>query len=99
MTVMATDIDKDTEILDDSIYMLAQLEDEIDFVPDLIKIDIEGAEYNVIEYSTLVKQAKYLYIEWHIRSDLEIERFIFDNLSNYKELSRDSRNSVLLERT
>ena len=99
MTEFAPDVDKDTELLKGSIYKLTELEKEVEFIPDLIKIDIEGAEYNVIENSTIVKQAKYLYIEWHMRTNLEIERFIFDHLSNYKELARDSRNSILLERT
>jgi len=33
--------------------------------PDLIKMDIEGAEENVIEHSAMVKHCPWLIIEWH----------------------------------
>lgn len=33
--------------------------------PDLIKIDVEGAETNIIPNSNVVKDCKYLIIEWH----------------------------------
>lgn len=34
-------------------------------LPDLIKMDVEGAEENIIERSTMVKECKWLVIEWH----------------------------------
>jgi FkbM family methyltransferase len=37
--------------------------------PDLIKIDVEGAEANIIEHSTIVKECPYLIIEWHLNSN------------------------------
>lgn len=37
--------------------------------PDLIKMDIEGAEENVIEHSKVVKECEYLIIEWHPSRD------------------------------
>ena len=37
--------------------------------PDLIKFDIEGAEVNVLENSSLVKVAPWLIVEWHPNED------------------------------
>lgn len=37
--------------------------------PDIIKMDIEGAEENVIEFSQVVKECPYLIIEWHPSRD------------------------------
>lgn len=33
--------------------------------PDLIKLDVEGAEENIIEHSKLIKKCPYLIVEWH----------------------------------
>lgn len=33
--------------------------------PDLMKFDVEGAEENILEYSTLVKETPWIIIEWH----------------------------------
>jgi len=33
--------------------------------PDLMKFDVEGAEENILEHSTLVKETPWLIIEWH----------------------------------
>jgi FkbM family methyltransferase len=33
--------------------------------PDLIKLDVEGAEENILEHSSIVKKTPYLLIEWH----------------------------------
>jgi len=86
-------------MLDDDTYTLVTLEDELkDLVPDFIKIDVEGAEYNIIENSSLVKKARYLFIEWHVRSDDEIQEFIKEHLGDYKVIATDNRNSMLFER-
>lgn len=82
----------------DVVFKVCPLEDKIDFIPDLIKIDVEGSEYNIIENSTIVKQAKYLFIEWHLKSKSEIEAFIAEHLSNFKIVAVDHRSSVLMER-
>lgn len=37
--------------------------------PDLIKLDVEGAEENIIEHSRIVKECKHLIIEWHPSKD------------------------------
>lgn len=33
--------------------------------PDLVKLDVEGAEENIIEHSTLLRTTKYVIVEWH----------------------------------
>lgn len=73
-----------------------KLEDVVDFVPDLIKIDVEGAEYNIIENSSLVKESKYLFIEWHMEKKYT-ENFIMEHLSSFRILAIDRRNSILFE--
>lgn len=54
----------DDKIITDLIMPLRELE-SFDIVPDLIKLDVEGAELNIIENSKLIKQTPYLIIEWH----------------------------------
>lgn len=54
----------DDKIITDMIMPLKELE-SFDIVPDLIKLDVEGAEVNIIENSKLIKQTPYLIIEWH----------------------------------
>ena len=44
---------------------LVEIENEEIPQLDLVKIDIEGAEYNVLKYSKLLKNIKYLIIEFH----------------------------------
>lgn len=48
---------------------LVELEDLNFEKPDLIKMDVEGAEENIIEYSTLLKNTPSLIIEWHLKKD------------------------------
>lgn len=64
---------------------------------DLIKIDVEGAEYNIIENSPTVKRARYLFVEWHNKSKEEIRAFVDKHLSNFQLMIEDSRGSYLLE--
>lgn len=47
------------------IIELVELEKENILKPDVIKLDIEGSEYNVLTHSTLIKNTKYLIIEFH----------------------------------
>ncbi len=88
------------EVFEDKelVMQLRELEDEIDFIPDLIKIDVEGSEYNIIENSKIVKQAKYLFVEWHLQKDEYINNFISKTLNDYDVLFCDKRNSMLFER-
>ena len=45
--------------------MVLKTLEEVGVKPDLIKMDIEGAEENLIMYSTLLKETPWLIIEWH----------------------------------
>lgn len=44
---------------------LSELENLPILKPDLIKMDVEGAEVNIIQHSPYVKECKWLIIEWH----------------------------------
>jgi FkbM family methyltransferase len=83
---------------------IVKLEDVINFTPDLIKIDVEGAEFNIIENSTIFKEAKYLWVEWHEwmnggkqRPDY-IDNFMKKYLPNHNLFGMDKRRSMLLKR-
>jgi len=62
---------------------LVELENEGLGDIDLIKIDIEGAEYNVIKYSELIKSTKYLIIEFHPYGMEDVDSFIHDLPSDH----------------
>lgn len=40
-----------------------------DIIPDLVKLDVEGAEENILEHSTILKQCPHIIVEWHPDSD------------------------------
>ena len=50
---------------DNKIFELDELENFNIDKPDLIKIDVEGSEYNIITNSSIFKEVSYLIIEWH----------------------------------
>lgn len=64
---------------------------------DLIKIDVEGSEYNIIENSKLLKMSKYLFIEFHVQDMDYIKQFISKHLNNYVIIFEDFR-EVMLKR-
>lgn len=71
-------------IITDKIMKLREMESfDID-IPDLIKLDIEGAEENIIEFSKMIKQTPYLIIEWHPNKDPY--KFFEKHLPNHKIL-------------
>lgn len=39
--------------------------------PDFIKIDVEGAELNILKNSTLINEAKYINVEWNQEESIE----------------------------
>lgn len=52
-------------VMTDEIIQLRTFE-ELDLPkPDLMKFDVEGAEENILEHSSLVKETPWLIIEWH----------------------------------
>lgn len=66
------------------VFKLAELESIVNFPVDLIKVDIEGSEYNVIENSTILKQARYLLLSFHNQYESYVQDFIKTHLNNYE---------------
>jgi hypothetical protein len=67
----------------DKVFRLAELETFVN-PADLIKIDVEGSEYNIIENSWTVKHAKWLLLETHNHELEYVINFINKNLPNHK---------------
>jgi FkbM family methyltransferase len=89
---------------DGKVFTLNTLEDiitanhpEIVNKIDLIKIDVEGSEYNIIEHSTLLKESRYLFIEFHVSPQEYCHQFIQHHLSNY-EIVIENFHEFLLKR-
>lgn len=61
---------------------LAELESFDIPKPDLIKLDVEGAEENIIEHSSIVKTCPYIVLEWHPSTD--VFAFLDKHLPNHK---------------
>lgn len=64
------------------VFKLDTAEKYIDFDIDVLKIDVEGAEINIFENSTILKTAKYIILEWHFEVD-EVPVFVKTNLENF----------------
>lgn len=82
-------------------FKLTTLESIIETPVDLIKVDVEGSEYNIIENSKLLKQSNYLIISFHNHPQEYIEDFITENLSNYHIILFENSacySDVLMER-
>lgn len=82
-------------------FKLITLESIIETPVDLIKVDVEGSEYNIIENSELLKQSNYLIISFHNHSEKYVEDFIIKNLPNYHIVlfhNVHSNTDVLMER-
>lgn len=63
--------------------------------PDIIKLDVEGAEENIIANSEIIKDTKYLIIEWH--PDLvDPVSFFEQHLPNHKILFNQEFKQFLL---
>ena len=67
---------------------------------DLIKIDIEGAEFNIINNSKYLHEVKYLEIEFHHQqSNIDIDNYISKTFLNHKViLEEDIKGRFLFER-
>lgn len=82
-------------------FKLTTIEYVIPAPVDLIKLDVEGSEYNIIENSTLLKQTRYLIISFHNHPEDYVKKFIAGNLQRYNTVlfaSKDTYSDVLLER-
>lgn len=83
-------------------FKLTTLESIIKTPVDLIKLDVEGSEYNIIENSKLLKQSKYLILSFHNHPKEYVENFITENLPEYNTVlfeSVDTYSDVLMERS
>lgn len=73
---------------------LESIEDDIDF----IKLDIEGAEDNVIMNSSKIKQIKFIEIEFHDEyQNLNWKPFVEKYLNTHKIVFDDNHSHVFLE--
>jgi len=69
-------------------------------IVDLVKIDIEGGEFDLIENSTYIQDINYIEIEFHYaQNSIDILEYIKNKLSNYKiVVVEDILGRFLLER-
>ena len=76
------------------IFELLELEELNLLKPDFIKLDIEGSEINLLKNSSVIKEAKYIYLEWR---DIEPFNNILDKyLKNFKIIFHNP--DILLEK-
>ena len=75
-------------------FYLDVIEKYINFDIDVVKIDIEGSEINVLENSTILKNSKYIILEWHFETE-KFYDFIKKNLENF-EIIYDCKNTNYL---
>lgn len=75
------------------ILLLYELEDVIAPAPDLLKLDVEGAEKNIIENSTMIRDIPWIIVEWHENS--EAERFFSKNLPRHTIVSKAANQYLL----
>jgi hypothetical protein len=68
----------------------------IDFEIDVVKIDIEGSEINVLENSTILKNSKFIILEWHFNPEYLFD-FILKNLSNFEIIYDGGNTNYLLQ--
>jgi FkbM family methyltransferase len=64
-------------------FKLSELEKHVNFPVDLIKMDVEGSEYNIVPNSTIVKETKYLIISFHNYPFTYVYDFIRKNLPEH----------------
>jgi FkbM family methyltransferase len=63
--------------------------------PDFIKIDVEGAEKNILMHSDLIKNAKYIIVEWNHSDDIDF--FVKTYLPQFKIISSKCECDILLK--
>jgi FkbM family methyltransferase len=67
----------------DRIFYMDTLEDIFDIPADLVKIDVEGSEYNIIAGSKLLKQCKFLILEFHNHELQYVRDYLAQHLPNF----------------
>jgi FkbM family methyltransferase len=68
----------------EKVFKLKTLEEIISVPADLVKIDVEASEYNIIEFSPILKISNNLMIEWHNKDMDFVYEFIQKHLPNHK---------------
>jgi FkbM family methyltransferase len=60
--------------VDNKVFQLDTLENlsKNFFLPDFIKIDVEGAEKNILMNSSIIKNAKFIILEWNHSDNIDI---------------------------
>lgn len=66
------------------VFHFVELEKYIFETPDLIKMDVEGSEYNIIEHSTILKYTRFLLLAFHNKLEKEVLDFIKTYLPEYE---------------
>jgi len=66
------------------VFKLIELESIVNFPVDLIKLDCEGSEYNIIENSKILYEARFLMLAFHNHTEGYIDTFIQKHLPTYK---------------
>ena len=74
----------------DKIFELEELENFDIEKPDLIKIDVEGSEYNIITHSTIFKKTPFLLIEWHF-PNIDFNKFYSQYLPNHEIIYKEKQ--------
>ena len=72
------------------------LEDVVSTPPDLVKLDVEGAEVNIIENSTLLKNTTWIIVEWH-PDHIDPVPFLSQHLPRHKIIENIDNKQFLLK--
>lgn len=85
-----------TQPVADKVFLLGSVEELAAQLPppDFVKIDVEGAERNILQHSTLLRRAKYIWVEWN--QEEAVADFVKEHLPEFEIV--DSGADVLLKR-
>lgn len=78
------------------VFDLKTLEELVLPFPDLIKFDVEGAEKNIIEHSTMLKKVPQLIVEWHFVGVEDATEFFAKHLPDHKVIQNMEDGMFLL---
>lgn len=84
--------------VNDKVFTLDTLENlSRDFLkPDFIKIDVEGAEKNILTHSTMIKNTKFLIVEWNQTEN--IQEFVTKFLPDFEIIPTTGCDSLLINK-
>lgn len=75
------------------VFKFLELE-EVAESADLIKIDVEGSEYNIIENSTLLQNIKWILLETHNHTKEYVDNYLATYLPNHKVVYYQSQGEI-----